>query len=1228
MVVSFNRALQAVLIGSALSAAVAHSGSAHAVNRPSVGMMQYPAVSAKQIAFIYSGKLWLVPRNGGVASPLASPPGRIVFPHFSPDGSQIAFSGNYDGNLDLYTLPVNGGVPFRVTHHPASEILCDWCADGKLLFSANYGSGIARTMQLYTVPSSGGLPQKLPVPYGRDAQISPDGKTLAYTPDSVNDRTWKRYRGGWAQDIWLFDLGNKAAKKITDWEGTDTIPMWQGKTIYYLSDGGPEHRLNIWKYDTETGKRTQVTKYADFDVKWPSKGPGEDGKGEIVFEHGSELVLLNLATAKAHAVEVRIPGDRTPIRERMVDVSAFITDWSISPNGKRVAVGARGDIWSVPAKNGSPRNLTHSSGSAERYPSWSPDGKSIAYFSDSSGEYQLTIVPADGKGQPKQLTHEGKIFRLNPIWSPDSKYIAFSDKSGRISLTTVDTGKTVPVDQDPHGNVLSVNWSPGSRWITYAKSNAQSSVTSSIYIYNIQTGKTRAVTAGMYADANPVFDRKGDYLYFSSHRSFEMPQYDDLSPTWVYNATEVLIAMPLRADVKSPYLPQSDEEPGAAAAAPAATVAVRGVPERSASILADDVSGDWKGSAGPANFVIHLKLNPDNSVTGSLESSQGNGSVSGSYSPSAHELKITVAVGGGTTVAITGVISGNTLSGKATVEGLTLDLMATRVSGGAASTTPAAGASSAVPAAAATPQTTTKVAIDFDDMEARSILLPVRPGRFGTLAVNNRNQLIFVRMSAPGTEADQGIRVFDISDDTKAEKSVAAGASSFDISADGKQLLVVRGQSASIQDAGPGGTGEAVSTAGMQSLIDPRAEWRQLFDDAWRLERDYFYDPNMHHLDWQAVHDRYAKLLDECADREDVGYIIGEMISELNVGHAYYGGGDVPAGPAVSVGMLGADFTLENGAYRIAHIAKVAPWDVDARGPLAQPGLGIKEGDYLLAVNGVPLDTKQDPWAAFVGLGGRVVTLTVSKKPRIDSTAADVPVTLARSEAKTRYRAWIERNRAYVAEKTGGKVGYIYVPDTGVDGQNDLVRQFLSQTGKEALIIDERWNGGGQIPDRFIELLNRPVLNYWAVRDGKDWTWPQVSHQGSKCMLINGEAGSGGDAFPWYFRELKLGKLIGTRTWGGLVGLSGNPELIDGAEVTAPSFGFYKKNGTWGIEGNGVDPDIEVLDNPAQMVDGGDPQLDAGIKEMLGELKKHPYSPPKRPEYPDKRGMGINPKDK
>jgi len=1212
--------------------------------KPQAGMMRYPAISSTSIAFVYANKLWVVSKAGGTAVPVANPSGRLAYPKFSPDGETLAFTGNYDGNPDLYTIPVAGGIPTRVTHNPAAEILCNWTPDGRLLFSSNFAAGLARTAQLYTVSARGGLPVKLPVPYGRDAAISPDGKLLAYTPDSVNNRTWKRYRGGWAQDIWLFDLQKKSSKRITDWEGTDTLPMWHSDTIYYLSDGGPEHRLNIWKYEIASGKRHQETHYTDYDVKWPSIAaeakPAPGGKsGEIVYEHGSELDVLDLATDKARAVEVRIPGDRGGLRTTLVNVSHFIENYSISPNGKRVAIEARGDIWTAPAKNGSPRNLTHSAGSAERSPAWSPDGRWICYFSDATGEYQLYITQSDGKGETRQLTRESKVFLTNPTWSPDSKSICYADKTGAIYLCNVATAKTILVDTDPKSAAHNVSWSPDSAWIAYSKSEATRSACSTIWIYNVKSGKAKQVTSGMFNDGDPVFDHKGDYLYFASNRSFNSPQYDDAGATWIYSATQMMLAAPLRADIKSPFLPSSDEEtitPAAKTAtvqlaAPEIGTTTPVVLERSgrSALAADDVSGEWKGTAGPVSFTFNLKLSADNKVTGTVDSDQGGGTASGTYNPGTKELSLALAVSGGVTVNVTAKISGNSMTGSANVMGMTFDLKADRKSAppapavpGGAAPAPAAGKAEAEPAKPVV------VTIDFDGFEQRVIPLPIKNGRFGQLGVNDHNQLIFARFSAPGTESDQGIRLFDIADETHSEKSVAAGAESFDITPDGKKLLVLRGPSATIQDASAGSSGDAVGTTGMTALIDPRVEWKQIFDDAWRIERDYFYDPNMHHTNWQAIHNQYAKLLDDCATRDDVSYVISEMISELNVGHAYYSGGDVAPEPSTSVGMLGADFSLENGAYRIAKIVSGAAWDVDARGPLNQPGVKVKEGDYLLAVNGAPLSTTEDPWAAFLGMAGHTVTLTVSKKPTLDSSATDVTVTLIASESQLRYRAWIEHNRAYVARKTGGRVGYIYVPNTGVDGQNDLVRQFMGQLGKEALIIDERWNGGGQIPDRFIELLNRPVTNYWAVRDGLDWTWPPVSHQGPKCMLINGEAGSGGDAFPWYFREMKLGKLIGTRTWGGLVGISGNPGLIDGGSVTAPTFGFYKKNGTWAIEGNGVEPDIEVLDDPALMTDGGDPQLDAAIKQMELELKRNPYVPPHRPAYPDKSGMGINPRDK
>ncbi|MGQ9879632.1 MAG: S41 family peptidase [Armatimonadota bacterium] len=1198
---------------------------------PHPGMLRYPDVSATHIVFVYANDLWVVPRTGGLAVPLASPPGQETFPKFSPDGKTIAFVGNYEGNRDIYTVPLEGGIPYRVTHHPAGEWLSDWTPDGKLIFSASNMTGFGPGMKMYVVPAKGGLPEKLPIPYGVNGSISADGTWLAYTPHSTDFATWKRYRGGMATNIWLFNLRTKKSKRITDWEGTDTLPMWHGDKVYYLSDAGPEHRLNIWVYDMRTSKREQITRFTDFDVKWPSIGPGEKGEGEIVFQQGSHLYLLNLQTREAQPVQVQIPGARPTLRPRAVDVSRFIMGWGISPTGKRAVVEARGDIWTLPAKNGSPRNLTRTSGVAERDPSWSPDGQWIAYFSDATGEYEMYIVQSDGKGEPKQLTKDGACFRYNPVWSPNSKYIAFSDKTGALYVYGMDSGMVRLVDKDPWAEAPNPSWSPDSRWIAYAR-NDERTRNSSIWLYNVETDEKTRVTSGMFNDISPVFDRKGEYLYFVSHRHFR-PIYEDLGTTWIYAGTQVLLAVPLRQDIASPYLPKTDEEkwgekskeqqPEKREASPALPAAL--------SAVVDEVSGEWSGTVtgsvvpgGSLSIRARLKLEANNTVTGTVESPMGSASVAGTYNPSTKELALSVTLPDGTVLSLNAKITGNMLVGTVQAPtGETLELRAERVGGlFSPSVQPAKPESTPV----SKPEQ--KVNIDTEGFEARAIQLPVKPGRFGRLAVNDKGQLIFARMPVGGSEEPPAINLFDITDEKRVEKTVATGASAFDISADGKKLLVIRGGSASIQDAAPGATGEPVVTAGMTAQIDPRAEWRQIFTDAWRIQRDFFYDPNMHGVDWKAMREHYAQMLEDCVSREDVSFVIGEMIAELNVGHAYYSGGDTEQAPSTAVGLLGCDFDLYRGAYRISKIYQGAPWDSDARGPLSQPGVKVKEGDYLLAVNGVPIDTSKDPWAAFQGMADRVITITVSDKPYIDDTARDVAVSPLGSDSNLRYRAWVESKRAYVEQKTGGRVGYIYVPNTGTDGQNDLVRQFIGQTGKDALIIDERWNGGGQIPTRFIELLNRPLTNYWARRDGNDWPWPPDAHYGPKCMLINGLAGSGGDAFPYYFRQAKLGKLIGTRTWGGLVGISGNPRLIDGGSTSAPTFAFYEKDGTWGIEGHGVDPDIEVIDDPALMVNGEDPQLDVAIQLMLDELKRNPYTPAKRPPYPNRKGMGIRPEDK
>ncbi len=1200
---------------------------AMADSAPDALMLRFPDVGRDQIVFIYANDVWLAPVTGGTATLLASPPGGELFPKFSPDGANLAFVGNYDGNRDLYVLPIAGGEAVRVTHHPAGEVLCDWTPDGQLLFFSNGLAGLQRQSQLFQVAPTGGLPKQLPVPYGAMAAISPDATWLAYTPHTTDFRTWKRYRGGMATDIWLFNLKTNEARLATDWEGTDTLPMWNGQTLYYLSDEGAEHRLNIWRYDLASGNRTQVTALSEYDVKWPSIGPGPKGTGMIVFQYGSSLMTLDVTTGGVSEVEITIPGDRPRLRPQLVDASKTSRDWDLSPTGVRAVVEARGDIWTVPAEHGSPRNLTHSDGVYERYPAWSPDGRWIAYFSDESGEYELYVTQSDGKEAPRRLTTapagDPIPFRFEPTWSPDSKNLVFSDKSGAIYLHTLEGDVTRKIDQDPWANRSAfVSWSSDSRWITYERS-LDGVPRAAIFLYRIGDEKPTQVTSGMFNDSQPVFDRKGEYIYYKSNRSFA-PDYEDFGTTFIYTDSEQLIVTPLRADLPSPFAPKSDEvtwkkdDPAAASTKPDTA------PETQP---ADPLSGTWTGSATDQGtntsleVTFELTMTADRSVTGSIRAVIGVVTItSGSFDPESGKLSCKGMDPQKIEVTVEATLEGSTLKGEVHWQGQVATFTVTR------------SPSSTSQPDSATKEPPKEVKIDLDGFEHRSIILPVESGAFFHLAVNDANHLVFGRQGARQSNVAAGIKIFDPSDEKKEEKLISS-AQNFVMSADGKKLLLLGG-APKIINASAGASAKDVPFSDLLVSVDPKDEWRQIVTDAWRLMRDYFYDPNMHGVDWKGMLKRYGDLVDHCASRDDVGYVISEMISELNVGHAYYNHPTFESQPSLGVGLLGADFELgpagEDGtavAYRISRILEGGPWDLDARGPLSQPGIKVKVGDYLLAVNGVKLDTAKDPWAAFVGQVGRAITLTVSDKPVLDGDARDVVVEPLDSEANLRFRAWIEHNRKYVEEKTGGRVGYIYVPDTGVNGQNNLVRQFQSQIDRDALIIDERWNGGGQIPTRFIELLNRPVTNYWARRDGNDWRWPPDSHQGPKCMLINGLAGSGGDAFPHYFRQAGLGKLIGMRTWGGLVGITGNPPLMDGASISVPVFAFYENDGTWGIEGHGVDPDLKVVDDPSKMVAGGDPQLDVAIGLMLDEITAHPYRPPARPAYPDRRGMGIAPQD-
>jgi tricorn protease len=1091
-------------------------------------LMQMPAVSQTQIAFVYAGDIWVAPKAGGQATRLSSPRGTEQFPRFSPDGTKIAFSGNYEGNTDIYVMPVSGGEPLRVTYHGSADRLLGWWPDGKaLLIQGERESFTGRVGQFFKVSATGGLPEKLPVPYGEFGAVSPDGKTLAYTPITTDFATWKRYRGGMASDIWLFDLDKLTAEKAAPSPAKESQPMWHGNKLYFISDRDGQSRDNLWVYDTSARTVRQLTKFADYDVKFPSIGPDS-----IVFENGGQLWLLDLETEKTHAVEITVVTDEATRRPRTETVGGMIRNGAVGPTGKRALFEARGDLFSVPAENGVIRNLTESGGVAERYPAWSPDGKSLAYFSDRSGEYELTIRPADYKGAEETITKLGPGYRFQPYWSPDSKKIVFIDSAMRIHLVDVAAKTQEVIDRELwyyYGALenFRVNWSSDSRWITYVGDleNRQSA----IVIYDTQERKRHQATAGFFDDELPVFDPDGKYLYYRSQRWFD-PAYSSYDTTWIYMNGEALVCVPLRKDVPSPLAPRNDEES-----------ATKPEEKKADDKPSDDKKDEPKKDDSPKVAAV------------SVDSPKP-------AEPSTPEAK------------------------------------------------------PAEKPAKPEDKKPKPVLIDLDGFESRAVVLPPGGGRFDNLnAVGGK--LIFQRRPRTGSSGGTSpLYFYDV--EKREEKLIIDDVGGFELSADRKKLLVSKGgQWAIINVAENQKFDKPLPTGQLEMTVDPDKEWRQLFTEAWRIERDFFYDPSLHGVNWQKMRERYGRLIDQCSTRGDVNYVIGELLGELNASHTYRSGGDIDREPGRNVGYLGCDYSLEQGAYRIKNIPEVAPWEYTVRSPLRAPGVKVKEGEWLLAVNGRPLDINKEPSAAFQGLADKTVILTVNDKPSTEG-AREVLVQTIGSERSLRQYAWIETNRQKVEQLSGGQIGYVYVPDTGQEGQNQLFRTWRAQFTKPALLIDERWNAGGQIPDRFIELLSRKVVNYYGVRDGKDWQTPTIAHHGPKAMLANSWSGSGGDCFPFLFRENKLGPLIGTRTWGGLIGMTGAPPLLDGGSVTVPTFAIYDTTGKWIIEGHGVDPDIEVLDDPAQLARGNDPQLERGVSELLQALKEHPGVRPTKPAYP------------
>ncbi|MCK4825015.1 PDZ domain-containing protein, partial [bacterium] len=854
------------------------------------------------------------------------------------------------------------------------------------------------------------------------ASFSTDGQKIAYTDRSRVNRNWKRYRGGTAPDIHVFDLSTYETENITNNMANDELPMWIRDAIYYMSDNGANKRNNLWKYDLSSKSNTQLTHFEDYDITFP-----ESSSSDIIFEAGGKLYLYNLSSANMTEVVIQLISDRKELIVQQKNVASIIQDATISPDGNRVVVQARGELFSLPATEGFVTNLSATSGIAERRPAWSPDGNSIAYWSDANGEYQLVLYNMTGEKQPKTITNFTSGFNYSIYWSPDSKKIVYVDQAMNINYLDINTGNVIRADKGKYmfeGALrnFSVTWSPDSKWFAYAR-GTDNHATSAIFLYDTENNKVSQFTSGYYSDSSPAFSADGKHLFFATKRMF-MPTYSDLDNTFIYPNTTNIAVGTLNASVESLLAAKNDES---------------GTDKK-------------KEDKNEEKTKSKKKKNTDKDKNAEEE-----------------------------------------------VE---------------------------------------KTHIDIDGFESRVEILDIAPGNIrGLSAVEGK--LLFARLPNSGSPKDTSpsIDYYDIEE--RKVNTIITKVSSFSVTAHGKKLLVMQKQKLAVIAIKPDQKiDKTVPTQSMVMEVVPKEEWKQIFMDVWRFERDYFYDPGMHGVDWNLMKTRYGQLINQANSRNDVNIIIGDLIAELNASHTYIGGGDITQVNKIKVGYLGADFSIEDGQFRIKKIITSAPWDTEVRSPLVKPGVNIKEGDYILAVNGLNIDINKPIYAAFQGLADATVQLTVNSSPSLNN-ARKVVLKLLSSETRLRHLAWIENNRQKVDKTSNGKIGYVYVRSTGRDGQNELVRQFYAQLNKEGLIIDERFNSGGQIPDRFIELLDREPLAYWAVRDGKDWAWPPAGNFGPKVMLINGFSGSGGDAFPDYFKKREIGPLIGTRTWGGLIGITG-----------------------------------------------------------------------------------------
>jgi tricorn protease len=1063
-------------------------------------LLAQPAISGDHIAFIYANDLWVADLDGSRPRRLTVDEGVESRPAFSPDGKLIAFSAEYDGNTDIFLVPVEGGVPARLTWHPGRDLCKGFTVDGKrVLFLSQRAVHTGRYFQLFTVPVGGGFPERLEIPNAYHACYSPDGRRMAYTPGADQFLEWKNYRGGTISRLWLFSFGDRSTVEIPKPEGgcNDVCPMWIGEKVYFLSDRNGE--FNLFSYHTATGEIGQLTRFTDF----PILSASHNGS-TIIFEQAGYLHTFDIGSGTTEKLTVGIAADLQEVRPRYVKGGGYIRSAHISPSGARAVFDYRGDIMTVPADKGDPRNLTRTAGAHEKYPAWSPDGKSIAFFSDASGEYDLRILPQDGRGEARVLPLRGNGFYAWPVWSPDGKRICYVDNARNLYILEVGSGAIDKIDSDelytpgPFRYMFG-DWSPDSRWIAYTRVTATQF--KQVYLYSVEQKRSFAVTDGLSDAAEPVFDSGGTYLYFfASTDAGPVINWFDQSTADMKMTRNIYLAT-LREETLSPFARESDEE---------------GMKEENGE---DGKSGE------------------EGCEEDSGKKKRGD-------------------------------------EGKEKEKPLVIDL---------------------------------------EGIMNRIIAVPVDAGDYDGLGCAKENEILYIKHE-PGKTA---MRKYDIRE--REDKEVAE-LDNYYLSADGKKMLYRKGGTWGICGAGakPEPGDGVIKTESLEVKIDPLAEWPQIFDEAWRVNRDYFYDPGMHGADWPAMKEKYAQFLPHLTCRNDLNRVIQWMCSELAVGHHRGGGGDdLTETGRVGGGLLGADFRVENNRYRITRVFEGLNWNPQLRSPLTEPGLNVKSGEYLLAVNGKELRANENLYKPFENSAGKIVELTVGPEPD-GSGSREIKVVPVGDEGALRNRDWVEGNLKKVDEATGGQVAYVYVPNTAEMGHDYFKRYFFPQADRKAVIIDERYNGGGLLADYYIDILRRPYQAHWNMRYGKDLKTPGASIQGPKVMIIDENAGSGGDMLPWMFRKFQVGTLVGKRTWGGLVGILGFPELVDGGYITAPNLAIWTEEGGFVVENAGVPPDVDVEQTPAEVIKGRDPQLEKAIEIVLRQLKEEPQPDPVRPPYPVK----------